>query len=80
MKLVSCRYYVMSNGTDEWSWTVNKWEFGRRGLWHIFEVLPQHSPEDTDKNSENSEQTKFKVNTCIQCYCYSKLIIHVVGI
>jgi len=69
----------MSNGTDEWSRIVNKQELGRRGLWHIFEVLSQHSPEETDKNNENSEKTKFEVNTCMQCHCYSKFIIHIVG-
>jgi len=68
MKLVSCRHYVMSNGTDELSGIVNKREFGRRGLWHIFEVLSQHPPEATDENNENSEKTKFEVNTCIQCH------------
>jgi hypothetical protein len=79
MKLVSCRYYVMSSGTDECSGIVNKWEFGRRGLWPIFELLSHHPPEETDKKNENSEKTKFEVNTCTQCHCYSTLIIHIVG-
>ena len=37
------------------------------------------NPSPTDKNNENSEKTKFEVNTCVQCHCYSKRIIHIVG-
>jgi len=77
MKLVSCRHYVMSGGTNECSGIVNKWEFGRRGLWPIFELLYLHPPEVTDKKNENSEKTTFEVNTCIQCHCYRNLIIHI---
>lgn len=79
VKLVGCRHYVTPNGADEWSGIVNKWEYGRRGLWPIFEVFSQNPPEETDKNNENSEKTKFEVNTCIKCHCYSKLIIHIVA-
>lgn len=68
MKLVSCSHSVILHATDDWSGIVNKWGFGRRELWPMFEVLSQNSPEETDKNNENSEKTKFEINTCIQCH------------